>query len=159
MSLEIERKFLVTGEFIQFAYKSERITQAYLSSNSSRSVRIRRKGDKAYITIKGKSSEDGTTRVEWEKEISIADAELLFPLCEDGMIDKTRYYIKNNENVFEVDVFHGENKGLCMAEIELGSAAQIFEKPGWLGQEVTGDDRYYNSQLVKHPFSKWKTND
>jgi len=145
----------VKGDFKSLAYKSERITQAYLSSDPERSIRIRRKGERAFITVKGASSADGTTRVEWEKEINVDEAEVLFGLCEPGAIDKIRYYIKNGNETFEVDEFKGDNEGLIVAEIELDSAEKLFEKPCWLGHEVTGDKRYYNSQLVKHPFSKW----
>lgn len=162
MALEIERKFLVKGDFKTFAYKHENIMQGYLSTHPDRSVRIRRKGDSAFITIKGKSSENGLSRYEWEKAISLSDAQQLFKLCEPlTIIDKTRYYIKANDNLqFEVDEFHAENAGLVIAEIELNNESQEFDKPNWLGKEVTGDIRYYNSQLSKNPYSKWiNTND
>ncbi|NDV95615.1 CYTH domain-containing protein [Dysgonomonas sp. 521] len=156
MALEIERKFLVNGDFKQYASAYEEVVQGYLSSVTGRTVRVRIKGDKAYITIKGKSNESGVTRFEWEKEISITDARELLKLCEPGMIDKVRYYIRSGRHTFEVDEFHGENEGLIIAEIELSSEDEQFEKPNWLGKEVTGDRRYYNSSLVKLPYTKWQ---
>lgn len=162
MPLEIERKFLVTGSFKEFSFKNERITQGYLSTDPKRTVRIRRIGDKAYITIKGKSSDDGISRYEWEKEIPYGEAIQLLSLCESSsIIDKTRYYIKaNNDLLFEVDEFHELNEGLVIAEIELTNENQNFEHPSWLDKEVTGNIKYYNSYLSKHPYSKWeKAND
>lgn len=153
--LEIERKFLVNGDFKPYAHKHERITQGYLSSVPERTVRIRIKGDKAYITIKGKGNESGMSRYEWEKEISTHEASELIKLCEPGIIDKTRYYIKNGELTFEVDEFYGDNQGLVIAEIELNDENEIFNHPDWLGEEVTGDKRYYNAYLAKHPFAQW----
>lgn len=155
MALEIERKFLVKGDFKQYASAYEEVVQGYLSSVTGRTVRVRIKGDKAYITIKGKSNESGVTRFEWEKEISITDARELLKLCEPGIIDKVRYYIRSGRHTFEVDEFHGENEGLTIAEIELYSEDEQFEKPDWLGKEVTGDRRYYNSSLTKLPYTKW----
>ena len=118
-------------------------------------MRIRLKGDEAFITVKGKTNEAGTTRFEWEKPISVAEAQQLLTLCESGIIDKTRYLVPNGDTTIEVDEFHGDNAGLVMAEIELPSPDTSFHKPAWLGQEVTGDRRYYNSQLTLHPFSTW----
>lgn len=160
-NLEIERKFLACGEFKAYAYHSERIKQAYLSIDPERSVRIRQKGNKAYITIKGKSDQAGLRRFEWEKEITINEASLLFKLSlPNSNIDKTRYYIKTNDNLeFEVDEFHEENEGLIIAEIELQNENQQFDKPMWLGKEVTGDNRYYNSALSQNPYIKWQQND
>lgn len=155
MALEIERKFLVKGNYKEYAYAHEEIVQGYLSSVKERTVRVRIKGKKAYITIKGISNESGISRFEWEKEISINDARELLKLCEPGIIDKIRYYIKSDKHTFEVDEFNGENQGLVMAEIELSSENEQFEKPDWLGEEVTGDLRYYNSSLTKLPYSKW----
>lgn len=150
---EIERKFLVTsGDFKTQASVKNRIVQGYLNSHPERTVRVRIKGDKGFLTIKGKGSESGTTRLEWEKEISVTEAELLLPLCEQGIIDKIRYEINFGKHVFEVDVFSGENEGLVIAEIELSSESESFEKPDWLGKEVTGDERYYNAYLSNHPF-------
>ena len=154
MASEIERKFLVAGDFMHEAFRAVRITQGYLCSSPERTVRIRIKGDKGFITIKGKSSESGLTRFEWEKEIPLADAESLLELAEPGVIDKTRYLIRNTDgrHIWEVDVFHGANEGLVMAEIELSGEDDNFDKPAWLGEEVTGDPRYYNSALSQHPY-------
>lgn len=154
--IEIERKFLVTSvAFMKEAVKHNRIVQGYLSSVPERTVRVRIKGDNGYLTIKGKSNETGMSRMEWEKEIFIEEAEQLLTLCENGTIDKTRYEVIVGVHVFEVDVFDGENKGLIMAEIELSSENEVFEKPDWLGEEVTADLRYYNAYLSKHPFKNW----
>lgn len=154
--VEIERKFLVISEaFIGESFAQKRIVQAYLSSVPERTVRIRIKGDKGFITIKGKSNDSGTTRLEWEKEISLQEAESLLSICEIGIIDKIRYEVKVGNHVFEVDVFSGENEGLIIAEIELQSEHEIFEKPLWLGKEVTNDERFYNSFLSKKPFKTW----
>lgn len=160
-NIEIERKFLVDGDFKPFVHKSERIKQGYIVSNQEgKSVRVRIKGNKGYITIKGAGKSSGLTRFEWEKEISVDDADQLFELCEPGIINKTRHYIKAGNHTFEVDEFYDENQGLIMAEIELQAEDEDFEKPDWLGKEVTGNVRYYNSQMIKHPYTKWdKTND
>jgi len=156
MNQEIERKFLVTGEYKSQAARSFRIVQGYLSSVTGRTVRIRIKGDKGYITIKGKSNESGLSRYEWEKEIPLNEAEELFQLCEPGAIDKTRYEIPVGKHIFEVDEFYGDNSGLTIAEIELVSEDESYLKPEWLGNEVTGDRRYYNSSLTKNPFKDWR---
>lgn len=155
MAQEIERKFLVKGEFKPFATKSTRITQGYLCSVPERAVRVRIKGDKGFITIKGIGNKEGTSRYEWEKEIPVTEVEDLLKICEPGVIDKTRYLVKVGDHTFEVDEFHGENEGLVVAEVELGSEAEIFQKPEWLGEEVTGDVKYYNVMLMKKPFTKW----
>jgi adenylate cyclase len=156
MSQEIERKFLVIGEYKSHATQSFRIVQGYLSSATGRTVRIRIKGDKGYITVKGKSNESGMSRYEWEKEIPLNEAEELLQLCEPGAIDKIRYEIPVGHHIYEVDEFHGDNNGLTLAEIELTSETESYLKPEWLGAEVTGDRRYYNSCLTKHPFKDWK---
>ena len=154
--IEIERKFLVlSNDFINDAFAQKRIVQGYLSSNPERTVRVRIKGDKGYLTIKGKSSANGTTRLEWEREISVMDAETLLNICESGIIDKVRYEVKVGHHVYEVDIFSGENDGLVMAEIELESESEPFERPKWLGEEVTNDERYYNAYLSKNPFTRW----
>ncbi|MDR3653052.1 MAG: CYTH domain-containing protein [Paludibacter sp.] len=153
--MEIERKFLVKGEYKSHAERSFRIVQGYLSSATGRTVRIRIKGDKGYITIKGKSNESGLSRYEWEKEIPLNEAEELLQLCEPGAIDKTRYEIPVGKHTFEVDEFYGENSGLILAEIELENENENFIKPDWLGEEVTGDRRYYNSSLTKNPYKNW----
>jgi adenylate cyclase len=155
MAQEIERKFLVNGDFKSVATKATRITQGYLSSVPERTVRVRIKGDKGFITIKGVGSSSGASRYEWEKEIPIAEVEELLQLCEAGVIDKTRFLVKAGKHTFEVDEFYGENEGLVVAEVELSSEDENFEKPSWLGNEVTGDVKYYNSMLMKNPFKSW----
>ncbi len=153
--MEIERKFLVTGEYKSLASKSYRIAQGYLSSSPGRTVRIRTKGDKGYITIKGKSNESGLSRYEWEKEIPHNEAQELLALCDPGIINKTRYEIIFENQTYEVDEFYGKNEGLTIAELELESETTSFSKPAWLGDEVTGDKRYYNVQLSIKPFKHW----
>lgn len=154
--IEIERKFLVLSD----AYKSEsfrqtRIVQAFLNSDKSRIVRVRISGEEGFLTIKGEPSEDGVSRFEWEHQISISDAEALLKLCEDGVIDKMRYEIKSGAHVFEVDEFFGTNEGLVVAEVELNHVSEVFKKPEWLGVEVTGQVKYFNSQLLKSPYKNW----
>lgn len=154
--IEIERKFLVTSEaFKAVAFTQNRITQGYLSSVPDRTVRVRLKGKKGFLTIKGSSNESGLSRFEWEKEISIEEATALLKLCEKGVIDKTRFEVKTGNHIIEIDEFYGENEGLIMAEIELKSETETFETPAWLGKEVTNDKRYYNSYLSKNPFKNW----
>ena len=155
MPQEIERKFLVTGEYKSQAYAQTRIVQGYLSSARGRTVRVRIRDDKGYLTIKGASNASGTSRYEWEKEISLEEARELMQLCEPGIIDKTRYLVQSGIHTFEVDEFYGENEGLTVAEVELSSEDEPFVKPAFIGREVTGDVRYYNSQLMKHPFTTW----
>lgn len=155
--IEIERKFLVKSDaFKEEAYKKIAILQGFLNTDPGRTVRIRIKGEKAFITVKGKTNKSGLTRFEWEKEIKRTDAHSLIDLCEPGIIDKTRYLVKSGNHTYEVDEFYGDNQGLVVAEVELNSEDEKFEKPEWLGKEVTGDVRYYNSQLTKNPFKKWK---
>lgn len=154
MPREIERKFLVTGDFKQEACDSFRLVQGYISTDPDRTVRVRIKGEQGFLTIKGRSSLDGLSRYEWEKEIPVSEALELMNLCVSGVIDKTRYLVPCGDHTYEVDVFHGANEGLVLAEIELSDELEAFEKPFWLGEEVTGDVRYYNSMLSKHPFSK-----
>ena len=155
--IEIERKFLVLNtDFELFAVSKNRIVQGYLNSNPERTVRVRIKGEKGFLTIKGKGNDSGTTRLEWEKEIAVGEAEVLLTLCEDGVIDKIRFEIPLGEHVFEVDVFEGENHGLIVAEIELTAENEFFEKPNWLGKEVTGDQKYYNAALSNFPFMNWE---
>ena len=155
MAQEIERKFLVKGDFKADSFKATRITQGYLSSVPERTVRVRVKGEKGYITIKGKGNDSGASRYEWEKEIPVDEVKELLKLCEPGIIDKNRYLVKAGEHTFEVDEFYGENEGLVMAEVELKDENENFIKPAWLGEEVTGDVKYYNSMLMKHPYTKW----
>lgn len=155
--IEIERKFLVVSKaFESLANSRKRIVQGFLNTNPERTVRVRVKGDQGFLTIKGKSNETGTSRFEWEKKIDIKEAEALLLLCEEGILDKTRYDIAFGTHVYEVDVFHGDNTGLIVAEIELTTENEEFEKPEWLGKEVTGEVKYYNSQLSKQPFNTWK---
>jgi len=155
MAQEIERKFLVKGDFKPFAYKSSRVIQGYLCSVPERAVRVRVKGEKGFLTIKGMGNKEGTSRYEWEREIPVSEAEELLKICEPGVIDKTRFLVKQGDHTFEVDEFYGENEGLVVAEIELKSETDVFEKPEWLGEEVTGDVRYYNVMLMKNPFTTW----
>lgn len=155
--IEIERKFLVNSDaFKQYAKTKQHIAQGYLNSHPERTVRIRIKGEIGFLTIKGKGNESGTTRLEWETELSLMDAKPLLAICEDGTIDKFRYEIPNGKHIFEVDEFFGDNAGLVIAEIELASEDEFFEKPDWLGKEVTDDYRYYNAYLSKNPFNSWK---
>lgn len=155
MPQEIERKFLVKEGYKQYAFTHTRIIQGYLSSVPERIVRIRTNGDKGFITIKGVLSLSGMSRYEFEKEIPLNEAHELLALCEPGIIDKTRYLVQVGKFTFEVDEFYGENEGLIIAEIELSSEEELFDTPLWLGKEVTGDRRYYNSRLAKNPFCKW----
>ena len=156
MALEIERKFLVAGDFKLFAKKAIRITQGYLSSVPERTVRVRIKGEKGFITVKGIASASGASRFEWEKEIPVEEVQELLKICEPGVIDKTRYLVDAGGHTYEVDEFYGDNEGLTVAEVELGAEDEAFEKPFWLGKEVTGDDKYYNSMLMKNPYKNWK---
>lgn len=154
--IEIERKFLVVSDaFIHEAFAKKRIVQAYLNSNPERTVRIRIKEDKGFLTIKGKGNATGTTRLEWETEIPLQDAEKLLTICESGLIDKIRHEVKVGNHMYEVDVFVGENEGLIVAEIELQSEDETFEKPSWIGKEVTNDERFYNAYLSVKPFKSW----
>ena len=154
--LEIERKYLVLSDaYKKEAFKKTRIIQGFLNTHKERTVRIRVKGEKAFITVKGISNTEGTTRMEWEKKIQVKEAETLLTLCEPNLIEKTRFEVKSRNHIFEVDEFFGENEGLIGAEIELTSENEEFEKPTWLGKEVTGDVRYYNSQLSKLPYRNW----
>mgnify|MGYP002868262356 CR=1 FL=1 len=158
MELEIERKFLVKGEFKHLATKAVHMAQGYLCSASGRTVRVRICDDKAYLTIKGPSKDGGLSRFEWETEIPAAEARALLELCEPGAIDKTRWLVPAGDGIhtWEVDEFHADNEGLVVAEIELSSAEDDFGRPGWLGEEVTGDRRYYNSMLTHNPYKLWR---
>jgi adenylate cyclase len=154
--IEIERKFLVKNDsFKKEAFAKNHIAQGYLSSVPERTVRVRIKGEKGFLTIKGASNDSGLSRFEWEKEIAVSEAKSLLLLCEKGVIDKTRFEIKKGNHVFEVDEFYNDNEGLIVAEIELDSENDTFEKPDWLGKEVTGDIRYYNAYLSKNSFKNW----
>lgn len=157
MALEIERKFLVLDtSFKHEAFSSSHIRQGYICSGHGRTVRIRIRDTRAYITIKGPSLNGGLSRYEFEQEIPLADAEHLMLLCEPGIIDKTRWLVTSGRHTFEVDEFHGDNDGLVIAEVELGSEDEAFQKPAFIGQEVTGDRRYYNSHLSRNPYRLWK---
>jgi len=152
---EIERKFLVAGDFRSEVSGASHIIQGFLSSAPGRTVRVRLRDDRGFLTVKGPAK--GLTRFEWEKEIPGAEAELLLRLCEPGVIDKTRYLVPAPDgHVWEVDEFHGDNEGLVVAEVELGTEDEAFVRPAWLGGEVTGDRRYYNSSLTKCPYKDWK---
>lgn len=156
MHFEIERKFLVTGEFRDQAYDSSRIRQGYISSGNGRTVRVRIRDEKGYLTIKGPSNREGLARYEFEMEIPLSDAEDLMSICEPGIIDKTRYLVRSGKHIFEVDEFYGDNEGLIMAEVELADENEPFEKPDFIGQEVTGDRRFYNAHMRRFPFKLWK---
>ncbi|MBR1574985.1 MAG: CYTH domain-containing protein [Bacteroidales bacterium] len=154
-NIEIERKFLVCGEFKDAAVSSTRIRQAYINHEGGRTVRVRIRDDKAYLTIKGPSRDGGLSRFEWEIEIPVPDAEALMQLRVSPVIDKRRFLVPWSGHTFEVDEFYGDNEGLTMAEVELSAPDEAFERPSWLGREVTGDRRYYNSHLSRHPFKEW----
>lgn len=155
MALEIERKFLVKGDYKSMAASSSRIVQGYICSQKGRTVRVRIRNDKGYLTIKGPSFDGGLSRYEFEKEITLAEAEALLRLCEPGIIDKIRWLVPCQDFTFEVDEFFGENEGLVVAEVELPSPDTVFPHPDFLGEEVTGDRKYYNSCLREHPFTQW----
>lgn len=157
--IETERKFLVLkgGEYKREAYSSSRIKQGYIPAEGC-TVRVRVRDDKAYLTIKEHARADGLSRYEFEKEIAMDEAEHLLRLCKGGFIDKTRYLVHSPDghHVFEVDEFYGDNEGLVMAEVEFGRADEPYEKPPFIGLEVTGDRRFYNSSLLRYPFKVWK---
>lgn len=156
MAQEIERKFLVKDNSFKLdAYAKSHIVQGYICSARGRTVRVRIRDDKGYLTIKGASNKSGTSRYEWEKEINMHEAEELMKLCEPGIIDKTRYLVKCGKHTFEVDEFYGDNEGLVVAEVELSNEDEPFEVPHFIEREVTGDVRYYNSFLMKNPYSRW----
>ncbi len=156
MALEIERKFLVKDDSYRLlAVSSSHIRQGYICAQNGRTVRVRIRDDKAYLTIKGPSDNGGLSRFEWEKEISLEDGEDLMRLVQEGLIDKTRYLVPSGKHVFEVDEFYGQNQGLVVAEVELESENEEFLCPSFIGKEVTGDHRYYNSALSVHPYSTW----
>ena len=155
MQIETERKFLVLDDgYKAQAVESHRIRQGYIAHDMGRSVRVRILDDKGILSVKGPFIGVGS-RPEWEKEISLQEAEDLFLICKPGSIDKTRWIVPAGERFFEVDEFHGENEGLVMAEIELKSQDEAFGRPSWLGEEVTGDPRYYNGYLARNPFKNW----
>ncbi len=154
--IEIERKFLVTSEaFKEHAFKKTRIVQGFLNTHPERTVRVRMKGTEGFITVKGIGNESGASRFEWEKQITEEEAKSLLELCEPGSIEKIRYEVKAGKHIFEVDEFFGDNKGLIIAEVELHEEQETVTIPNWIGKEVTGETKYYNSQLSKHPFKTW----
>jgi len=156
MAQEIERKFLVkNNDFKEESFNQTKIVQGFLSTVPERTVRIRIKGDQGFITVKGIGNESGASRFEWEKEISVQDAIDLLKISEPGVIDKIRFNVKSGNHTFEVDEFYGENKGLIIAEVELDAEDEEFIKPKWLGEEVTGQVKYYNSMLMKNPYKDW----
>ena len=155
MSKEIERKFLVVGDFKIHATKAIQIRQSYICTQPKHNVRIRITNDKGFVTIKGKSNGTGISRFEWEYEISLKDANELLELCEPTIINKTRYIVPSENHFFEIDEFHDANEGLIIAEIELTSEDEQFYRPDWLGKEVTGENKYYNSMLSKNPYTCW----
>jgi CYTH domain-containing protein len=155
---ETERKFLVVGEFKSQSYNATRIQQGYIASNNGRTVRVRIRGDKGYLTIKGPSGLKGITRYEFDTEIPLDDARELMEICEPGIIDKTRYLVKSPDgrHIWEIDEFYGDNEGLVLAEVELSHESEEFLKPDFIGREVTGDRRFYNSHMRSYPFKLWK---
>ena len=154
--IEIERKFLVHNDaYKKEATSIEKIVQGFLNTHPERTVRVRAKDNKGYLTVKGKSNATGTTRFEWEREIDVEEAELLLKLCEQPILKKTRYKISYGNHIFEVDEFYGDNQGLVIAEVELQNEQEPFDEPDWLGEEVTGDVRYYNARLIKEPYKSW----
>jgi CYTH domain-containing protein len=155
--IEIERKFLVTSDaFKENAFKKTQIIQGFLNTDKERTVRVRLRGNSGVLTVKGESSNEGLTRFEWETELSKNDAEALLKLCENDIIEKVRYEVKFGKHVYEIDEFLAKNHGLVVAEIELKEENETFLKPNWLGDEVTGNIKYYNSQLSKNPFKNWE---
>ena len=156
MPIEIERKFLVLND----SYKREalghsHIQQGYICSNERRAVRVRIRDNRAYLTIKGPTPEGGLPCFEFEKEITLEEGKQLMRLCEPGIIDKVRWLVKSGEHTFEIDEFFGENKGLVMAEVELSSVDDEVLIPAFIGEEVTGDPRFFNSHLRINPYRTW----
>ena len=152
---EIERKFLVKGDFEKDVLTRKRIVQGYICAEEARTVRVRIQGDEGFLTIKSASNERGWSRYEFEQPVALADAEELLKLCLPSVIDKVRHWIRVGNHLWEVDVFQGDNEGLVVAEIELSSEEETFELPAWAGEEVTGDPKYYNARLSLKPFKQW----
>ena len=156
MAQEIERKFLVLDDsFKHEAFSKSHIQQGYICSERGRTVRVRIRDERAYLTIKGPSENGGLSRYEFEREIPLEDARQMMQFCEPGIIDKTRWLVKSGKHTFEVDEFFGDNEGLVVAEVELSYEDEPYKKPHFIGKEVTGDRRYYNSCLCVKPFNKW----
>ena len=154
MAQEIERKFLVVGEYKHLAHSSFHLMQGYIASGR-RTVRVRVSDNRAWLTIKGPSRNGGLSRFEWEREIDIKDAMELMQLSEGALIDKCRYLVEYEGHTFEVDEFYGDNQGRIIAEGGLQSEDEEFARPAWLGMEVTGVKRYYNSHLRSYPYKDW----
>lgn len=154
MGTEIERKFLVAGDGWKAGAAGRRLRQGYLSFDPDRTVRVRIAGERAWLNIKGRT--EGIRRLEFEYEIPVADAVQLLDLSQAAVIDKTRYLVEHGDRTWEVDEFHGENEGLVVAELEVRDERDEFERPSWLGAEVSGDPRYYNARLARHPFREWE---
>lgn len=155
MAIEIERKFLVTGDYKSQAVSHSRIVQGYICSERGRTVRVRLRGNCGYLTIKGPSLNGGLSRYEFEKQITQDEALSLLRICEPGIVDKVRWLVPVGKHTFEVDEFFGDNAGLVVAEVELSSEDEDYERPDFIGKEVTGDRRYYNSNLRRHPYCDW----
>lgn len=155
MPCEIERKFLVAGDYKALASSASRVAQGYICTEHGRTVRVRLRDGRGYLTIKGPSADGGLSRYEWEKELPASEARELMSLCREGRIEKTRWLVPWGGRTFEVDEFHGANEGLTVAEIELAAPDERFDFPPFLGREVTGDARFYNSSLTLRPFSAW----
>ncbi len=155
MGYEIERKFLVRGDYKSHSFKSFPIKQGYLSVSGLSVIRVRVRGNEAFITVKSASKDGAIRRHEWEYAIPVEDAVEMLGLCENTVVEKTRHLVEYGGHTFEVDEFHGDNQGLVIAEIELEDEDEPFERPGWLGEEVTGQVRYYNSYLSRHPYKEW----
>lgn len=157
MAVEIERKFLVDPSRLPQLSGGIAIKQGYLPSSNNTVTRVRLKGEKAFLTIKGENNASGLSRLEFEYPIPVADAEqLIRELCQQPVIEKTRYEIPLGQHTCELDIFSGDNRGLIVAEVELASESESFAKPDWFAEEVTGQKRYYNSSLIAEPFSNWK---
>jgi adenylate cyclase len=158
--IEIERKYLVSsGAYRDTAISKKRMVQGFLNTDPERIVRVRVFDNEGFLTIKGKSSASGTTRFEWEQKIDREDALVLLDMCERPLIEKDRYEVRVGNHIFEVDEFLGANQGLVLAEVELQSENEAITLPGWIGREVTGHSRYYNSQLIKNPYTTWSQKD
>ncbi len=156
MNIEIERKFIVKGDgWKSLAVGKSHIVQGYFETAPGRTVRVRMRDERAYLTIKGPAGEDGLSRYEFETEVTPEDGRELLALCRPGRIDKVRWLVPDGKHVIEVDEFLGDNEGLVMAEIELGSKDEAFERPDFLVREVTGDRRFYNNHLMRYPYALW----
>ncbi|MDO5074977.1 MAG: CYTH domain-containing protein [Bacteroidales bacterium] len=156
MAIEIERKFLVRGDFRPHATSHSRIVQGYLCADTGRTVRVRLRDEEGFLTIKGRSKDGGLSRYEFEKNITKDEALSLLTLALPGVIDKERWLVPHEGLTWEVDVFHGDNEGLVVAEVELSHTDQTVPLPDWVGEEVTGQRQYYNSALTQRPYKMWE---